>query len=95
MDPGVMNALIPLVAIVMGCLIVLIPVAGFTARFAIKPITESIAKMREGSSNAREVAVLEQRVALVEQQLQHIETAMDRIATARDFDRQLSSGQKP
>lgn len=94
MDPVMMDALVPIVAIFMGCLIVLIPVAGFTARYAIKPITESIAKMRESSSNVREVAVLEQRVALLEQQLQHVETAVDRIATARDFERQLSSGSK-
>ena len=94
MDTAMLDALVPIVAIFMGCLIVLVPVAGFTARFAIKPITESIAKMREGSTNVREVAVLEQRVALLEQQVQHMETAVERIGTAKEFDRQLSSGPK-
>jgi hypothetical protein len=91
MDPGVMDALVPLAAVIMGTLIILIPVAGLTARFAIKPIVEAVARLRE-SGNSRELSILEQRVALLEQQLQNVESSVDRIAAGREFDRQLGSG---
>lgn len=85
--------LIPLVAIVMGCLMFLIPIAGFTARFALKPIVEAMAKYREmqGGVSGRELNVLEQRVALLEQQYQGLENSVTRIGELKDFDRQLTS----
>ena len=91
-----MNAgdLTGLVAVTLGCLIVLVPIAGITARFALKPIVESIAKMRElqGGTTGRELNVLEQRVALLEQQHQALEGSIQRIGELKDFDRQLKSG---
>ncbi|HET9984702.1 MAG TPA: hypothetical protein VFQ38_13990 [Longimicrobiales bacterium] len=88
----VLPFLIPIVAILTGGLIVLIPMAGLTARFALKPIVEAVARLREGQTGAsgREFAIMEQRVALLEQQVQAMETALDRLGTARDFDRQLA-----
>lgn len=85
--------LIPLVAIVMGCLMFLIPIAGFTARFALKPIVEAMAKYREmqGGASGRELNVLEQRVALLEQQYQGLENSVSRIGELKDFDRQLTA----
>ena len=80
-----------LVAIFFGCLIVLIPLAGITARFTIKPIAEALARVREGQGASREVAILEQRVSLLEQQLQAVETSLDRLAETREFDRQLGA----
>jgi hypothetical protein len=89
MDP---QLLIPIVAILTGGLIILIPVAGLTARFALKPIVEAVARLRDGQAGAsgRELAIMEQRVALLEQQVQSMESALDRIGSARDFDRQLA-----
>jgi hypothetical protein len=91
---GQFEVLIPLVAIVMGTLMFLIPIAGFTARFALKPIVEAMAKYREmqGGTTGRELNVLEQRVALLEQQHQQLEQTMQRIGELKDFDRQLTSG---
>ena len=81
-----------LVAVVMGLLVVLIPISGLTARFALKPIAEAVARMRESQGASREVAILEQRVALLEQQLSNMETDVNRLEEAREFDRQLQSG---
>lgn len=80
-----------LVGIFFGCLIVLIPLAGITARFTVKPIAEAIARARSEQGNDREVALLEKRVALLEQQLQSVEHSVDQLAEARDFDRKLSA----
>ena len=92
MNADVFELLIPLTAIVIGGLMFLIPIAGLTARFAIKPVMEALGKSREGSgNNARELAVLEQRVALLEQQYQNLEGHMDRLQDVKDFERRLTS----
>jgi hypothetical protein len=80
-----------LVATIGGLLIVLIPVAGLTARFALKPIVEAIFNARENSAGAREAAILEKRVALLEQQLHSIEGSMERLAEDTEFRRQLEA----
>ena len=91
---GNMEILIPILGIVMGGLMFLIPIAGLTARFAIKPIMEAIIKGREAGNSNRELAVLEQRVALLEQQYQSLETSVDRLGEVKDFERRLTSGPK-
>ena len=81
--------LVPLSGIVLGSLMLLIPIAGLTARFALKPILEALRGSREQSGNARELAVLEQRVALLEQHYQGLETSVERLNEAKDFERRL------
>ncbi|MGH7445371.1 MAG: hypothetical protein ACREKM_10860 [Longimicrobiales bacterium] len=85
------------IAVTLGCLMVLIPVAGLTARFALKPITESIARMRESGTTNEVVALLERRVALLEQELQSVGELRDdirRLSEDVDFRRQLQSGEQ-
>jgi hypothetical protein len=81
------------IAVVMGLMVVLIPVAGVTARFALKPIAEAVARMREAQGTNRELQLIEQRLALMEQQLSGLETDVRRIEDRTEFDRQLMSGQ--
>ncbi len=86
MDNGTIALMIP----ILGILMLMIPVAGFTARFALKPIVEAIARFREmqgGSSG--EIRVLEQRVALLEQQLQGVDTSLQQLLEVRRFEREL------
>ena len=95
MDADVLKLFIPLTAIVLGSLMVLIPIAGLTARFAIKPIMEALGRAREGAgTNARELAVLEQRVALLEQHYQSLEGSVERLQDVKDFERRLTGPAK-
>ena len=92
MDPATLELLIPLLSVFMGCLIVLIPIAGLTARFAIKPIMEAMARSREiqaGATSPQVVAALEARLAALEQQVQNVEGSVDQLSRASEFDRQL------
>jgi hypothetical protein len=92
MDVG---ALTGLVAVTLGCLIVLVPVAGMTARFALKPIVEAMARMKEvqgGGASEKEVRVLEQRLALLEQQYGMLEGSVQRMTELKEFDKQLGAG---
>src|SRR5687768_18089373 len=93
MDPDTLKFLIPMTAIVMGSLMLLIPIAAFSLRFAIKPVMEAIAKSREfsGGTSAREVSLLEQRVALLEQHYQSLEHDFARVTEVKEFERRLSA----
>src|SRR5688500_4638408 len=85
-------------AIVMSMLSVLIPIAGLTLRFAIKPITESLARLRESGMEREKVQLLERRVALLEQEVHSIDTMKRDLASAleaADFQRQLRTPAQP
>lgn len=89
MDPGM---LIPLVGTIMGCLIVLIPVTGITARIALKPIMESLARYKEIKGDEQMVALLQQRVALLEEHVHGIERSLDVLVEEAEFRRKLEAG---
>lgn len=83
-----------IIAIVMGSLMFLIPIAGFTARFAMKPIVESIAKLRDSSNKAEALELVERRLALLEQEVQSVSNIKDEVARLVDeleFQRKLSA----
>lgn len=83
---------VSLAGVVMGTLIVLVPVAGFTLRFALKPVTEAVAAFRSARGAEREFDLLEKRVAYLEQQNDHLEEQVERLAETVDFHRQLEAG---
>ena len=81
-----------IVAIVMGISVVLIPVAGLTARFALKPAMDAMAKLFERQGTEETVRVLQQRMALLETQMESMDQSLRRIAEATEFHRELGSG---
>lgn len=81
-----------IVATVMAMSVVLIPVAGLTARFALKPLVESLARVNEVRGVEETVAITERRVALLEQQLEAMDHTVRRLEEVREFDRALESG---
>ena len=88
MDNGTIALMIP----ILGIVLLMIPVVGLTARFALKPIVESMVRLRESSPAGAtgDVQALQQRVALLEQQLQGMESTVQHLAEVKQFDRQLS-----
>lgn len=83
------------IAVAMGMMVVLIPIAGLTARFALKPIAEAVARMREGQGSSQQFGLIEQRLSLLEQQLNGLETDVRRIEEYAAFDRELRSSPQP
>lgn len=84
-----------IVAIIMGMLVVLIPIAGLTARFALKPLVESLANLMASREVTDALQITERRVALLEQQVESLENLTRRLEEERAFDRELASGQEP
>ena len=67
-QPIDLTALIPAT---LGVLIVLVPVIGFTVRFAIKPIVDALRRPGEGAPG-REVEVLAARVRELEEEVMRL-----------------------
>jgi len=81
-----------LLAVFLGTSIVLIPVLGATARFALKPTVEAVSKLFEQKGENEVVMLLERRCALLEQQVEMLENTVGRIGAATEFDKQLNKG---
>ena len=80
-----------LAGVVMGTLIILIPVAGLTARFALKPIVETLGMARQSPQTEERLSSLESRLALLENQLDGTEAELRRLSDESDFRRELAS----
>jgi hypothetical protein len=84
-----------LLAVFMGISIILVPVIGITARFALKPTVEALSRLFERRGVEDTVAVLERRMALLEQQMESLDGSVQRLAEVAEFHRALSAGEKP
>jgi hypothetical protein len=84
-----------LVSVILGISIVLVPVIGLTARFALKPAVEAIARLFESRELDETVRILERRVELQEHQLEALQASVQQLSEARDFDRQLAAPRAP
>ena len=84
-----------IIAVIMGISVVLIPVIGITARFALKPTVEAFSRLFEGKSTNETISILERRMALMESQIESIESNVKRLVDVTDFHQQLQSGPTP
>jgi len=78
-----------LVATVLGISIVLIPVFGLTARFALGPMVEALSRAFEIRGTNETLRILERRVELQEQELAALHETVRGLSDRRDFDRAL------
>ncbi len=79
------------VGVLMGTLIILVPVAGITVRFALKPIAEAMATWRQTQGANQEIALIGQRLDLLERQLSGLETEVHRLRDVQEFHAQLKA----
>lgn len=86
---------IDLTALVLGALgisIVLVPVIGLTARFALKPVVEALARVFEVRGEDEAMRILERRIDLQEQEILMLHQTLRGLTDAQDFDRRLEAG---
>lgn len=82
-----------IIGTIMGISVVLIPVIGLTARFALKPFAEALGQYLNQKDTAETVKVLERRVALLEHQLETLEHEVEEIDEVARFHRELQAGE--
>ena len=80
-----------LVAVVLGISIVLVPVIGLTARYALSPTVQALVKLFDTKSTEEAVRILERRVELQEQEIALLTQTVHALSDARDFDRRLAA----
>lgn len=86
--------LVALVSVILGISVVLVPVIGLTARFALKPVVEALGRVFESRSSDETVRILERRVELQEQQIEAMQVAIKQLSDTQEFDRQLAAPKK-
>lgn len=84
-----------LVATIMGISVVLVPVIGITARFALKPTVEALSRFLHTKELDESVNILERRMSLMENQLESMEGSLRRIAEVTEFHHALDKGDTP
>jgi hypothetical protein len=80
------------IAVIMGISVVLVPIIGLTARFALKPAVEALSQVFESKQSNEALHIVERRLALLETQMESLESSVGRLADAVDFDAQLKAG---
>ena len=83
--------LIGLLATFMALSVVLIPVIGLTARFALKPTVEALSRFFDRKGSDEVISILERRMELMELQLESIESSVERLADTAEFDQKLAA----
>ena len=81
--------LVALVGTILGISIVLIPVAGLTLRFALKPAMTTLARLFDHQGLEESVRVLERRLDFQEHQIQSLESTIRRLSDESEFDKKL------
>ena len=84
-----------LVATVLGISIVLVPVIGLTARFALNPAVEALSRLFDKDSSDKSVQILERRMELQEQEVEALRNAVRSLSEGREFERQLAAPTPP
>ena len=82
-----------LLAVFMGISIVLVPVIGLTARFALKPAVEALSHLFDKKGVDDSIAILERRMALMETQMESLDSSIRRLADVGEFHMALSAGE--
>ncbi len=80
-----------LVAVILGTSIVLVPVIGVTARFALAPMVEALARLFVTKDTEETVRILERRLELQEQEITHLSQAVRGLSEAQEFERRLAA----
>jgi hypothetical protein len=81
---------VALIGVTGALLLLLVPVLGLTARFALKPIVEAFQVSRGmGSGSAEQLNLLAQQVGAIETRLEAMEHDLQLLAEAREFDERL------
>ncbi len=73
-----------IIVVLFAGLAVLIPIVGLTARFALRPVVDAIARIKEAGNSGEALRMLERRMALVEQEVQSTEGLREEVARLAD-----------
>jgi hypothetical protein len=83
------ETLVSMTAIMLGSMVVLLPIAALTIRYAIRPMLESWAIAREAPLPGERIQLMERRIELLEKQVEIIERDNLRLLESSEFEARL------
>ena len=83
--------IIGLVAVVLGGLTVLTPVVAFSARFALRPIVDSMLRLKEAQASDRADSLQDRRIAVLEAEIQSLQHSVRSLQEGEEFRRELAA----
>ncbi len=86
-DTEMLVGIAQILVVLFAGLVLLIPIAGLTLRFALKPALEAFSQMKELRGQGQELRLIEQRLSLLEEKLNSV--AFTRMLDENEFRRQL------
>jgi hypothetical protein len=86
------TAIIAGLAIFLGMMVILIPIAGLTARIALKPLMAALKSYRELQGENQAQQLVERRIALMEEQMHSMDRTLRELSEESEFRRDLESG---
>ena len=89
MNQDTIYALTGVLAVLLGGLAVLIPVLGFTLRFALRPLVDAWIQLRKDGALETETDLLRRQVLLLESELQQVQHSVQGLTDAQEFQRRL------
>ena len=82
---------IGMAAVILGGLTVLTPVVAFSARYALRPIVDSIVRLREAQAGDRADSLQDRRIAVLEAEIQSLQHAVRSLQEVDEFRRELAA----
>ena len=89
---GTNETIVAALAIFLGMMVVLIPIAGLTARFALRPLMEALRSYRELQGENQAQQLIERRMALMEEQVHSMDRSIRELLEESEFRRDLEAG---
>ena len=89
MNQDTIFALTGVLAVLLAGLAVLIPILGFTLRFALRPLVEAWIELRKDGALGAETDLLRRQVVLLESKLQQVQHSVQSLTDAQEFQRRL------
>ena len=84
-----------ILAMLLTAIVIFVPVAGLTLRFALKPIVDSIARLLEVRAQGANSELLEKRVGLLEREVAVLRGELAQAREKTDFYEKLNTPSAP
>lgn len=94
MDEDIIYAFVAVLAVLLAGIAVLVPVIGFTLRFALRPVIDSWARLHAPQPPTDQSELLRRQMDLLEAEVQQIQHTVQSLSEAQDFQRRLEANRE-
>ncbi len=77
-------------AVFFGGMVVLTPLLAISARFALKPLLETMARLRQINAAQETNSLQDRKIELLEAEVEQLRRTLNALVDGRDFDQQLT-----